>query len=93
MRGLKYLAVWTVMIGTVVLAAATCTPTPGMVQRNPPGVMMRMMGMGDMANGLSNVNKLMPMPANERMAHMNKAETEALERGRVLFHDTKLGTS
>jgi len=56
-------------------------------------MMMRMMGMGDMADALGNVNELMPMPAHQRQAMMAKAQAEAISKGRELFNDESNGNS
>jgi hypothetical protein len=88
-----------VFVGQVVLAGglavglAACAPSPGLIEMNPPRPVMRMMGMGDMADALGNVNELLPMPAHQREQLVAKAEAESLARGKELFHDTTLGNS
>lgn len=79
------------MVFSVGLAA--CTPSPGLVQMNPPPMMMRMMGMSDMANALTNVNELIPMPAHQRDALIAKTEAQTFERGKKIFHDKDLGNA
>lgn len=80
-------------VGALLAPLAACTPSPRMVEMNPPRFMMRMMGMSDMADALGNVNTLIPMPAHDREKLMARAQADSLKRGKEIFHDTTLGNS
>lgn len=82
-----------VLLGGLAVGLAACTPSPRLVEMSPPTPVMRMMGMGDMADALGNVNELIPMPAHRRDQLVAKAEAKSLGRGKELFHDAKLGNS
>ncbi|MFQ5664843.1 MAG: hypothetical protein ACE5I7_00265 [Candidatus Binatia bacterium] len=82
-----------ILSGVFVISIAACTPSPRLVEMNPPTFMMRMMGMGDMADALGNVNELIPMAAHQRQALIAKTQAETLRRGNEIFHDKELGNS
>jgi thiosulfate dehydrogenase len=61
----------------------------------PRTMMMKMMGMGDMASALHNMDYVMKdlKTGAERRQHMMAKQSKAIETGKKLFNDAKLGTA
>lgn len=55
--------------------------------------MMRMMGMGDMANAVNNVDEYMPQGMEKIQTIAMQAQRDAVARGKDIFNDTDLGNS
>lgn len=71
------------LVGVLTISLASC----GMMQTT----MMKMMGMGDMAAGLHNMDKVMKTKSEQLIPHINSIQESTLAYGKQLFSDPKLG--